>query len=367
MDPLALRIARQYLAKISYARRFQEYFADWDATGETKELARFILEVRDVIAPGGGSYAPWYHGLGTARRNALAALVREGSALLDTLGPVAVNNPSAWKAYLTRSLTEWGSKLKTLDLALKANDDDRQIDVHGWHVISMPGVTKSQVSGALEALEQATLKLKAVFPKVIYGDVYLSTNLKKGIAAWYVPGEDKFYLNVKTQKRFDDVYTIIHELGHRFDNKFMPRSVRAAFFQLSTRKVFETIVYDEDRRREVSLEVLDAVKARKEGKPVPQLSPDAVTWVSTRYTPGADVKELSATYLEGRLGDKAFVQSLMGKEDFKVPTDNLLHGPISVTPYGATKPSENIAEAFAHYVLGMDLAPEFTELLDSVR
>jgi hypothetical protein len=361
-------VARYRLAKgLALLPEFKKALEYYVATGGSDLMRAFIKGVLNEILPN-GSVAPWYYGLGTAKRNTVKFLSSEGQSLLNSLSPTQIIHDEAkWRSYMVMRLEKWGNKLRTLEVASEASDEERVISVYGWKVIPMPGLTKAKVSGAIEALEQATNKLRESFPQVIYGDVYLATHLQRGKAAWYVPSEDKFYLDVNAKKRFSDIYTITHELGHRWDSKFFKnKDLRTRFWELSTRKEYETIQFDPTLRETVALEVLRAVRARKDGKSVPQLSREATIWISTRYTPGG-VKRLSSAYLAGTLSDAEFIKELMGTEDFKVPTDVLLHGPIAVTPYGGTKPSENLAEAFAHYVLGMDLDPELKSILDAAK
>ena len=71
-------------------------------------------------------------------------------------------------------------------------------------------------------------------------------------------------------------------------------------------------------------------------------------------------------FLAGSLDERALHAGVMGPKDQEVPTDKVLHGPLAVTPYGATDPAENFAEAFAHLVLGMPLAPELQAVLSAI-
>jgi len=369
-DIVARVVARYKVAKgISLIPRFQKALKDYEATGNSEEMRAILKEIVSIVLPNGAYVPPWFHGLGSAKRNAIKFLATEGRLLIDRLSPSqTVHDEAKWRSYMVMNLTTYSKKLRTLEIASEAGDEERMITVPGWKVVPMPGLTKTQVEGALEALEQATIKIKAKFPQVIYGDVYLSTHLQRGVAAWYEFSGDKFYLDVNSKKRFSYVYTICHELGHRYDHKFLTnKELRQRFWDLSTRKVFETFIFDHNLREKVCLEVLEAIRAKKEGKGAQMLSREAYAWVTARYTPGSQVMTLSTKYLADALDDNGFVKELMGTKDFKVPTDKLLHGPIAVTPYGGTKPVENFAEAFAHYVLDMDLAPEFVEIFDALK
>jgi hypothetical protein len=380
MDPLSFRVAARSLESkvgLSLVSEFQRIEKDYnDSEGkESKPLEVFINKVIDLALPG-GKPPSWYHGLGTAKRNGIKFLVQKGREILSRLtasitfgvSEADLENRLKWRWWTVKdSLTKWSKHLRTLELASEAGDEERVIQVSGWKVIPMPGLTKAQVTEALESLDVATTKLRAVFPQVIYGDVYFSTHLARKVAAWYAYSEDKFYLSVNAKKRFDDVFTIVHELGHRFDDKFLRKDLKTRFWNLSTRKEYWKIPYDNDRREAVAVEILDAVIARKEGRPMSQLSDMAMLWIQTPYTPGYDVKKLTTAYLQGKLTDVEFVDKIMGNEDINVQTDKILHGPLVVSPYGASKPSENWADAFAMYVLGKPIPDELKEILDEAK
>lgn len=304
----------------------------------------------------------WFHALGTAKRNAIIFLYKEGRVLMSSLH--YVRGDSKYASYYSREFEKWGKKLRTLEIASQAGDEDTIIKKDGFVIIPMPGVAKKEIEGALEALEEAASKIRAKFPQVLYGNVYLTTHLSTKTAAHYVSEKDEVALSVRARKRFSDVYTLIHEFGHRFDHKFFKdKTLRDLFWKLSTQKDFEMVNFDKTLRRQVAEECLAIAKARKEGARMPILSELAMLWLKTQYTPGWNIKKFNSEYLLGKLADDKYISELMGTEDYKISTGKLLHGPISVTPYGATKPSENFAEAFAHYVLGMPMAEEFVEIL----
>jgi len=374
MSTLSRRVLSRYLFAKGGLSLLPDYKKALEALarGETDPMMGFADRIEGLMFPDGGNrWVAWYHGLGTTKRNAIKSLVMSMRAFYGVGGTLDGEDPEnlllqRW----VRDLTAAAKHVHTLELASVAGDEDdtKPVEHAGFTVRAMPGVTRAQAQDALECLGTAMAKLKPIFPEVIYGDVYLSTHLSTKAAAWYVPSEDKFYLSVNARKRFDDVYTIIHELGHRFDQEFWKdKDSRNEFWNLSTRKEYEKIPYTESLRRSVAEELLTITKARKEGRPMPRASNEALLWVSTRYTPGADIRDLTTAYLSDKIDDTKFVDRLMGNEDINVQTEKLLHGPLHVTDYGGKSPKENFAEGFAHYVLGMDLAPELKAIYDKLR
>jgi hypothetical protein len=244
-----------------------------------------------------------------------------------------------------------------LEIALQAEDEDRGVSRGGFTIIPMPGVKKAETEAVLEALDTAAEKIRAKFPQVLYGKVFFSTHLSAKTAAHYVYSDDTIHIGVRARKRFDDIYTLIHEFGHRFDHKFLKDDVRKAFWDLSTRKVYEAVLYDGKLRAAVADEAVGVAKARKEGKPFLGLSPELERWAKHQ-----DLKKAMGAFMVGKINEAKLHAEIKGTKDVEILTDKLLHEPLSVTPYGATSPKENFAEAFAHYVLGMNMPPAFQEL-----
>lgn len=355
---LAYRVARRFDAKgvISLLSEYEKALDDLK-DGKIDKMVEFAKKAFDTIFPG-GQPLPWFHGLSTVKRNQLKSMYRE-LQVFQLNAPSASSHPELMKGALIMA-GGWKQILRTIEVASQAEDNEFQ---HGpFMVVKMPGLTKLQIKSALEALDAASEKLRAKFPKVLYGNVYLSNTLKKGVAAWYVASEDKFYLNVAAKKRFDDVYTIIHELGHRHDAKFLSRDGRKKIWDLSTRKVFEKITFDAKLREQVADEAVGLAKAKAQGKPLTAPSPELVAWLKAPDGPN-NPRELTTKFLNGTIDEKQLHDAMKGTKDAEVQTEKLLHGPLAVTPYGATKPTENYAEAFAHYVLGMGMPQEFVEIL----
>ncbi len=372
MNQIAIRVARRFLKEakgMSLLPEFGKALEDYQR-GDPGPMATLVNKVVDFISPGGGGPPAWFSALGTAKRNALKFLWKEGLALLHFLHPSTegVKDMEIWRTYTVRKLQDWAKKLRTLELASEIAEPGRATTMDGFTIVPAPGVSRAKSEEALKALHEAVEKLRPVFPQVIYGDVYLSTHLKRNVAAWYVHSEDKFYLNVNAKYRVSNVYTIIHELGHRFYDKFFKdQELRSLFWELSTKKVYEVIPFDKDLRESVAKELLAAAKAYARKQPVPKLSDMAMLWVTTRYTPGYKIKNLNENYLAGYFDEKTYIQQVMGDEDINIQTDKVVHAPVHVTPYGGTRPTENFAESFAHYVLGMEMPPELKEIMEKLR
>lgn len=361
-------IARHLIAKgVSLLPEFDKALHVYQTQGNTEPMVAFIQRVLDIILPGGGQVpAPWFNALGTAKRNAINWLQKEGRHLLGSLSPSQiVHDPEKWRAYVVMQLETWGKKLRTLEIASEAGDVEREVKRGGFTIVPMPGVKKAETEAALEALDAASEKIRPKFPAVLYGNVFFSTHLSAKTAAHYVYSDDTIHLSVRARKRFSDIYTLIHEFGHRYDHKFFhDKALRNDFWSLSTRKVYEKVLFDDKLRQAVADELVGVAKARKEGKPFIAVSPEAERWVKE---PSIDIKKLMSAFLTGKIDEAKLHADIKGARDVEAMTGKLLHGPLAVTPYGATKPVENFAEGFAHFVLDMAMPQEFVEIFTKLR
>lgn len=365
MNASSKRVATRFLAAkgVSLIPDFKKALEDF-SKGEDQPILDFIQRVIDLIVPPGRNVvAEWFAALGTAKRTAIKFLHKEGLRLLSFLKSniQPKGDPEQWRQYQTSQITDWGKKLRTLEIALAGADPDREIKHGPFTIIPMPGVLKKEADSALEALDDAAEKIRAKFPQVLYGKVYLSTHLSKTTSAHYIYTDDTIHVSVRARRRFSDIYTIIHELGHRFDHKFLKDDLRKEYWALSTQKVYEKVLYDDKLRSEIADEAVQIAKDRKEGKPFLGMSDDLERWAKFR-----EVKRPMADFLSGKLDEKGLHAAIKGSQDENLMTGKILHGPISVTPYGATKPTENFAEGFAHFVLGMDMPPELAEILAKI-
>jgi len=361
MSSMILRVARTLEAKgVSLMPEYKKALDSYKE-GDFGPMRVFADKVVEMVTPGREPrYAPWVFALGTAKKNALKALRQECLSYSDDLPLVKTSD--VFRQSWLRKLEEWPKAIRTLELASAITDEEREVKRGPFKVIPAPGVTLKETEGALEALDAAADKIRPKFPQVLYGDVYLSTHLAKNAAAWYVHDQDTVSLNVSAKKRFDNVYTIVHEFGHRFDDKFFKnKDLRHKFWDLSTQKKYEKVLFDAKLRESIADEVVAMAKARALGKPVPSMSSSLETWL--RSVNGMDVKKLVGDFLAGRIEEKALHDGAKGSKDVEVQTDKVIREPLAVTPYGGTKYTENFAEAFAHYVLGMSMQPEFVEIM----
>jgi hypothetical protein len=336
-----------------------------ETKSDPKPLIEFGERVVELIVPDGNTPPDWFWALGKTKRNSLNSLRKAIRVFKMNYEHQDLSNQILSDMAL-REAKDWGRAIRTLELATAAGDKEREIQHGPFLVIPVPGITKKQLDTSLSALDSAAAKIRLKFPKVLYGRVFLATSLSRKTAAHYVHTDDTVHLSVNARKRFDDIYTLIHELGHRFDYKFLESQLRNKFWGLSTKREHEVIHFDAKLRDQVADEVVDLAKTRALGHPLPKMSPELETWLRSVDGP-LNIKRDMADYLAGKIDESKLHATAKGSKDADVMTDKVIREPLAVTPYGATNVRENFAEAFAHYVLGMDLAPEFVEILNDAR
>lgn len=358
------RVAQRYLEAKGKAKG-QSFVPEYTKAlkalegGDGKPL-RALAESIVKLVEGDGKRPEWMAALSTQKMNAVRHVYKGAQVYLMYASSVD-SHPELIPSML-RDYGDWAKPLRTLELATALDDKVLEIKRGPFVVVPIPGVTKASADAALEALDEATSKLRTKCPKVLYGKVFFSNHLKKGKAAWYDVGTDTLALNVLAKKRFDDIFTIIHELGHRHEYKFLSSPGKIEYWNLSTMPEYEVIHFDAKLREQMADEFMSLVKLKALGKPMPDMSEALMWWIKSPH-PIGDVRRLGGKFVMGEVDEKELRAAVKGKADASVRTDKVIRGPLHVTPYGATKPGENYADGFAHFVLGMDMPAELAAIL----
>jgi hypothetical protein len=344
--------------------------------GDDAPVLEVLGAVRKVFNPngranGGIDYpaVPWLLALGEIKRRNVAR-TQDAAVNLSFDIERETKQPSKYgngREIIAQKLTEYVKQLKQLDTYLKAVHTDSRIERDGFTIAKLPGVKDDEQERAIAALLTAAEAVRKKFPQVCYGEVYLSTHLTNASGS-YVYNNDTLQLSVRAQRRFDDIYTIVHELGHRYDNKFVDKKLRGQFTGLSVDTIYETTTFDVAEQEAIADALVAMAEAHKAGRPLPPMSRRQEMWMTLRpMLDRDDTRQAMSAFMKGTGSAEGIRKVTVGSRDVTVRTGKILREPLAVTPYGATKVSENFAEAFAHYVLGMDLAPEFKDLFDQMH
>jgi len=256
----------------------------------------------------------------------------------------------------------------------KGGDDEIP---HGdFTIIPMAGISGKALAECLEALDTAADHVRRKFPQVLYGKVYIATSVGRNTAASYAAETDTIQLSLRARKTMGDVTALCHEFGHRYEHKFFKnRELRSQFWSLSTNPEFEVLTLDKATRAKLADEFLTTSDNMRIGRREP--SSNLLAQWTAYFTSGPKRTEmprlqaLVRRYVQDK--DDSVRQELwdllaLPEESavITLPTNIVVRGPLAVTPYGATKPTENFAEAFSYYVMGKSFHPELAAILDKL-
>ena len=247
----------------------------------------------------------------------------------------------------------------------KGSEDDTEVHslpAGPFTVVNTGGFSEEIMTEVVAAVEKANAAIQSKeLSQVCYGDVLVSNTLYKGNStlAFYMYSKDELFVRAnlkKLKESVDTVRTVIHELGHRYENKFL-----------------------KDKNK---MNAMYRNLANQEAKADEELLKDE----SLRPAPGDELKQAAGTYVVTKVGyDKVHLQmkdqpnlkgtiSLLGwisapaalktgasaSATAKIPTHSVF-----VTNYAKTNPSECFAEMFAFYCLGK-LPADQVEMFEEV-
>lgn len=229
---------------------------------------------------------------------------------------------------------------------------------HGPFVVENRfGYRPEEYEESLTVLDQAAGKIqKAGFGSILYGDIILVTSKQGGIrlgwAGLYRPEQDHIVLNVEAKHRYDDVFTLVHELGHRHWYKGLTGAQRVAYEHLYAQGGGLPLEAREDMWQAL-------VKAEFSPKrAVGYLRDKSLGDTLQAYTKArfdrTPQKELWNTYQKG--GAPWMEKNFIRPRDAYVFVERTKV--VTVSDYARTNVKEDYAETFAHYVLGMPIPDE---------
>ncbi len=209
---------------------------------EFKGVIEVLKRITEAYRPGGYwheedvSKVPWLSALNDRQLKTVQRTFDRARELLQALQReeqmMGLEHRSAKGTHgqNVASLRAFLPQLKVIDKLAGSHERRSQ---HGpFVIVPMPGVTKAHASNVLEALDEAAELLRRRFSRLLYGDVYLKTTIRdngRGAAAAYDFKHDIMQVNVKANHRVSDVFSIVHEFGHRYDNKFLSQELRDRF------------------------------------------------------------------------------------------------------------------------------------------
>lgn len=270
---------------------------------------------------------------------------------------------------------------------LSEAEEESPLRVSGFEVINQTG---KDPSGTLATLGRAVGLIKGTdVPKaksVLYGPVYLVGQVlrKRTTAAYYEVGADTIYLLLV--KRFSDqqLFVLLHEIGHRLWGKFLPQDIKRAWMRhhedVGNRPAGRTpqiVIGDplpfveggpivtEIIGRKIMLgkhyvDMMDWVRAAREGHrksvfPTPYSSSDAEEHFCEAFS----------LYLQGLLMEphlSSFREIVVGRPKDDVMTENLIQRVSSRHLAAQWKPAGNGSDVGFFIPLPIQIAMQFPSL-----
>ncbi len=249
---------------------------------------------------------------------------------------------------------------------------------HGPFQVILTSNAGDKLQEALEALDKASSLVKRKFPQVLYGKVYVRNQTQtrgtygaapsatKIVAGSYVAAGDFINLSLYATPDRNSVQTLIHELGHRYQNRFLSHDQEIEAQKLWAEGSVTSEVFSHREREKIAEEWLAVFKKHQQEEYVDGgkvVSPRANLWANHSY--GLTRDEMRAKVIPHRrkfIDDKddsagpAYLRAI-GRLD--EPGDIALvterDGPQYASAYGETDWKENFAEAFLAVVAGTPL------------
>jgi hypothetical protein len=224
---------------------------------------------------------------------------------------------------------------------------EKEFDHGPWRIVNKYGFSAAEYSEPLSVLDEASERVRAKgFANLLYGKVFLESVVSRpGVAGEYFKVSDSVALSVDARGRNSDVFTMVHELGHRRWNQHVPVPVRERYEDLYSaggltveqrQDIFQALVRGEFKPGAAKRFLHD------KSLPVAEYLKEI----------GVSPKHYWRAYSEGQpYVEKQIVRPnhrYVRLKSRKVET---------VSDYAGTNVQEDFAETFATYVFNMSIPP----------
>lgn len=218
-------------------------------------------------------------------------------------------------------------------------------------LVNTGGFNPKIMANIVEIVEKATKHIQASgLAKVCYGDIQVTNTItNSSTAAFYLISSDELFIRANAKPHWDTIHTVMHELGHRFQAKFL-RSRKNAVLDLfrmlsGQEQVRRKQLYEEKPKKGDTLldkgvlyEVLGTDWNPRKGVIVVLRQVDNPASTASISLEGWHSKKTQTKEQAGLTG----VRNFEADPNFKG----------FVSEYAKTDPDENFAEMFSFYCAG---------------
>jgi hypothetical protein len=215
-----------------------------------------------------------------------------------------------------------------------------KIKVGDFTLINTGGLSSKIMGNVQEVIEKAqTLIRSAGLGQVCYGNILVTNTLHKAnVLAFYLVAKDELFVRANFKSDRDILHHTIHELGHRYQHKFLRNDILSLYRIIGRHEV--------DRKR-----VLEKTSTPQAGETLTQGSD---TYEVVRVREGRNGKEVvlkkigSPSISEAHISLEGYLQKKGKPREVEVDAPDYKG---YVTDYAKETPEENFAEMFAFYCM----------------
>lgn len=211
-----------------------------------------------------------------------------------------------------------------------------RVRVGPFTLVNAGGFPVEVVKTAAALLHKAVeLTHRGKVGEVCYGDVPITNKIgSTKHAAFYAVGSDELFVRGDLRQNLDTEETLLHELGHRYEHRFLKGGHRTA------EGIYLGIKdHEGDRKRDLTMSI------PKVGDPM-TVRGQKFTVNSIKAVPGGNYRIILQAE-NGLTYSVLWTPPGTSKRDVADPKFRGF-----VTNYAKTSPAENFAEMFAHYCMG---------------
>ena len=237
-----------------------------------------------------------------------------------------------------------------------------RVEAGPFTLVNTGGFSDKQMAEVVEVMEKVTSLAKSSgLGEVCYGEVQVTNTIsRQSVLAFYLIAKDELFIRANVKANIDTVQTVLHELGHRYEHKFLGNKRGPAV-------LYQTLE-GQERRRSWGI-------GTKPKKPNPgdTLEAKGKRYVVLNTVPSRNGFKVNLT-IEGKPNSSASVAldafwALKGEAGRNFDEDPNYIG--FVSDYAKKGgPSENFAEMFAYFCMNrlpvLQSAP-FEELVFGTR